>query len=89
MAIYDRWGTGLKILNVATADDVERLEKRKLDAYDRTALRERTYVVARDENALGSHTDRIFHLMYLRADGGLAEIQDEIARLHAPAGTSK
>jgi hypothetical protein len=89
MAIYDKWSYQLKILNIATAEDVERLEGRTPDEHDLNALRLEAYVVARNADALSSHTDRIYHIAYLRADGGIAEILDEIEKLHAPAGAAK
>jgi hypothetical protein len=89
MAIYDRFGRLLEIVKVATAEDVLRLQKTELDAYDHKALSFGFYVVGRDPSVIGNYTDRIYHYGFLRADGGLAEIRDEVAKLKAPAGVVK
>lgn len=77
MAIYGRTGDVVTIVRRAVIADVKALEGRTPDKQDREALKNDSYVVVRNEDG----KKRLYHLAYLRADGGSREITDTIEKL--------
>lgn len=81
MAIYGRSGEPVTIVRRAVLDDVRALDGRTADQQDRDSLKSASYVVVRFEDG----AERLYHLAYLRADDGSAELQvalDAVLRLH-------
>lgn len=78
MSIYGRWGDQVTILRLATVEDVYRSEGRGSDLADRVAVSQDAYLLVRhDDDGSESVTARC----YLRADGGGAEIDAELAKV--------
>lgn len=75
MAIYGRFGHELTIERVATLADIKPLTGRKPDKLDREALSRDSYVIVvhKDDGMRD-----LYHLGYLRADGGWPEISAAI-----------
>jgi hypothetical protein len=73
--IYGRFGQPVQIKRVARINDIKRLENRAPDERDRTALALGSYVVVTD-----NEKERLYHIAYLRADGGSLEIDAAIRR---------
>ena len=71
--IYGRVGQVVTVKRAAVLEDVEKLDGRKPDDQDREALKAGSYVVVEDEG-----TERLYHIAYLRADGGAKEIMDAV-----------
>ena len=75
MAIYGRFGVEIIIKRRAVLGDVQKLDNRKPDKQDREAIKAGSYWVV---DFVGTKDrdgrDRLYHLAYLRADGGIAEI---------------
>lgn len=69
MAIYGRTGQVVEIVRIGTIDDVKALDGRKADKQDRDAIKAGSYVVVSDGGK-----ERLYHLAFLRADGGSQEI---------------
>ena len=68
--IYGRFGNVVTIERMAVLADVKVLDNRRADKHDKAALVAGSYVVVRG-------TDdklRLYHLAFLRADGGSREI---------------
>lgn len=78
MAIYGRLGQEVTIMRKAKLADVEKLDGRKPDKQDREAIKIGSYVVVQD----GDKT-RLYHLAFLRADDGAAEITRALEGLQA------
>lgn len=76
MAIYGRFGVELQIKRRAVLADVQKLDRRKPDKQDRECLEAGVYYVVDFVDAKGpdSH-DRLYHIGFMRADGGLSEIE--------------
>lgn len=74
--IYGRTGNEVKILRRGTLDDVTKLDGRKPDKQDREAIKLDAYFVV---ECFGQ--ERLYHLAFIRADGGAKEIDDEIERV--------
>lgn len=68
--IYGRFGDPVTIVRRAVLADVERLDGRKPDRQDRATLRSGSYVVVRQDDG----EERLYHQVFLRADGGSVEI---------------
>lgn len=88
MAIHDRFGFTVQILRLATPEDVLKLERRKkLDKQDREYLKQGSYLVTKDvasPNGKPMEDPESLNLIFfLRADGGLKEIQETIEALSA------
>jgi hypothetical protein len=83
MAIYGRFGHELTIERMATLADIKPLTGRKPDKIDRESLERGSYVVVvyKDDGKRD-----LYHLGYLRADGGWSEIQ---AAIDASTSTAK
>lgn len=77
--IYGRFGVELTIERLAVLSDVKELDKRKPDKQDKEALANDAYVVVRfnDNGSL-----RLYHVAYLRADGGIKEINEALYAKH-------
>jgi len=75
--IYGRFGEECEIVRKATLADVRKLDNRKPDAQDKEALKNGSYVVIR----FPGDVERLYHLAFLRADGGSLEISEAIAKL--------
>jgi len=67
--IYGRFGNPVTIKRRGTLDDVRKLDGRKPDKQDREALALGSYVVVECDGK-----ERLYHLAFLRADGGIREI---------------
>lgn len=70
MAIYGRAGQRVVIQRLATQEDVRKLEGRKPDKRDKDALKLNALVVASEPDDELS----LYHIAFLRADHGAAEI---------------
>lgn len=77
MAIYGRFGDTVTIVRRAVLSDVMKLDKRRADKTDKKAVDAGSYVVIKQDDG----TERLYHLAYLRADGGAAEITKAIEAL--------
>lgn len=73
--IYGRFGNPVTIRRLAILEDVKLLDKRTPDKADRQAIKQGSYVVICEND---THELRLYHLAYLRADGGSLEIADAI-----------
>jgi hypothetical protein len=80
--IYGRFGDSLTLVRKAVLADVKALDGRSPDAKDRQNLANGAYVVARAED---NGKEYLYHLAYLRADNGLAEIEDALNVLEKEA----
>lgn len=82
--IYGRTGLPVKIARAATIADVEKLDGRKPDKRDREAIRCGCYLVCTypDHPEAG---ERLYHIGFLKADRGAAEISEAIRALDEPA----
>lgn len=76
MAIYGRVGQRVTIKRMGTLEDVRQLDQRRPDKIDREAIRNGSYVVVLDGSL-----ERLYHLAFLRADGGSLEITKAIEAL--------
>jgi hypothetical protein len=73
--IYSRFGMPVTIERKANSvADVRNFDHRKPDQVDRDAIRNGSYVIVRFEDG----KRQLYHLAYLRADGGIAEIMAAI-----------
>jgi hypothetical protein len=72
--IYGRFGNRVTIVRRAVLADVKNLDNRKPDKQDRDALKNSSYVVVRDDDG----REKLYHLAFLRADGGSREITEAI-----------
>ncbi len=90
MAIYSRWGSIINPVRMATEADVKTLDKRKPDKHDRERIRLGMFVVATsaDEKKNVDFVERIHEVAWLRADGGIHEIDEALKplRLTTQAG---
>ncbi len=68
--IYNRWGEPVTIVRRGTLADVTVLDSRKPDQVDRDAVKQGSYWVVVGADGHQS----LYHLGYLRADDGSAEI---------------
>jgi hypothetical protein len=73
MSVYARFGEMVKVLRYATKADVLKLDP-PFDAEAKKNLANKSWVVIEFED----RGERISHLAYLRADGGLKEIMDAV-----------
>jgi len=80
--IYGRWGDPVELLRIGTLADVRTLDNRKPDQRDRNNVDNGAYVVVRQDNG----SEALYHLAYLRADDGLAEISRVLDTLGKEAG---
>lgn len=78
--IYGRFGGEVELVRVGTLDDVRSLDGRKPDKQDREAIDNGSYVVVRRRD---DGKEQLYHLAYLRADGGSLEISAAIEQLPA------
>lgn len=76
--IYGRSGEPCTIVRVGTLADVRTLDNRKPDKTDRAAVESGSYVVVR---FVDDDTERLYHLAFLRADGGSLEVTRAIEGL--------
>jgi len=74
--IYGRGGDPVTIVRVATIGDVKTLDNRKPDKADREAIRCSSYMVV-----LLYGVERLYHIGFLKADGGSREISAAIEAL--------
>lgn len=74
--IYGRTGNEVKILRLAKLEDVPKLDNRKADKQDRERIKI-NYLVIVECFA----KERLYDLAFLRADGGIKEIADEVQRV--------
>lgn len=82
MSIYARFGEDVKVLRYATKADVLKLDP-PFDTEAKKNLKNKSWVVI---EFLDDGRERISHLAYLRADGGLAEIMDALRDAEVPPG---
>jgi hypothetical protein len=74
MAIYTRWGSVVTLVRpITTAEEVEKLDRRKADKHDAERLEYGMYAAARVENDLPDK-ELLVDLGMLRADDGISEI---------------
>jgi hypothetical protein len=83
MAIYGRTGNAVTVVRRAVLEDVKRLDGRKPDKQDREALANDCYIIVK---SFGK--ERLYHIAYLRADGGAKEIDEAIKSSEASAATT-
>lgn len=77
MAIYGRFGVEVRIKRRAVIEDVKRCDNRKPDKQDREAIAAGSYWIVDFVGTKGRDgRDRLYHLAYLRADGGISEIDE-------------
>jgi hypothetical protein len=69
--IYGRSGNVVYVSRRAVLEDVLRIDKRRPDRADKVALAQGSYWIVCDAD---DGRERLYHLAYLRADGGAAEI---------------
>lgn len=74
--IFSRFGAEVEIVRVGSAEDVEKLDRRKPDAHDFERIANDCYLVVRTKD---DGKERVSDVAYLRADGGLREIMDAVA----------
>jgi hypothetical protein len=75
VVIYGRFGDEVTVVRRGTLADVKALDNRKPDKRDRDIVELGGYVVVRQDDGV----ERLYHLAFLRADGGIAEIDTAIA----------
>lgn len=90
MAIYGRFHSEdfpniLIVERMAVLDDIRRLDKRKPDKIDRKAIELGSYVIVREQDGHNAGGERLYHIGYLKADGGWGEISDAIEASKARA----
>ena len=73
--IYGRFGDPVDIVRRGTLEDVKTLDKRRPDKHDRENVERGGYVVVRQDDG----AEVLYHLAFLRADDGIAEIDAAIA----------
>ena len=76
MTIYGRFGDEVTIVRRGELADVEALDHRKPDDQDRRLAEAGSYVVVRRSDG----EEILYHIAYLRADGGAAEILDTLGK---------
>lgn len=74
--IYGRFGDTVTIVRVATLEDVK-VHHGEPDKIDRDALEDGSYVIVKQDDG----KERLYHLTYLRATRGYAEIADTISEI--------
>jgi len=77
--IYGRCHQEVSVVRRATLADVRRLDRRTPDAQDRAEVDAGSYVIVADHGQ-----ERLYHLAFLRADGGSLEIQRAIEAADGP-----
>lgn len=77
MTIYSRFGSEVTLERLAILEDIERLDGRKPDAHDRRRIQDECYIVVR---RVADGRRILADVAYLRADGGLSEIESAILR---------
>lgn len=83
--IYGRFGNRVTIQRLAKLSDIKELDGRKPDKQDREALANDAYVVVSDDyNKL-----RLYHVGFLRADGGSVEISAVVEGCKANGGLAR
>ena len=80
--IYGRFGGRMTIQRMARLSDVKELDGRKPDKQDKAALAADSYVVVSDD----AGKLRLYHLSFLKADGGWAEISAVVMAVKANSG---
>lgn len=83
MSIYNRFGEEVTIVRMGALKDVERLDGRKPDKDDRTAVKNGSYVVVKTSDG----KLQLMHQAYMRATEGSLEISRAIKALKDGAGT--
>jgi hypothetical protein len=83
--IYGRAGTQVVIQRIAVLADVKALDLRKPDKQDRDAIANGSYVVVTD---IANDKLRLYHLAFLRADNGSAEITAVLEAMKANGGVA-
>lgn len=83
MAIHGRfWAHDypnlMSIERIAVIEDVKRLDKRKPDKVDREAIRLGSYVVCKALDGSRAGREELYHIGYLKAEGGWPEIHAAI-----------
>jgi hypothetical protein len=78
--IYGRGGHPVTIKRLAVLSDIRALDFREPDKRDRDALESGSYVVVHVKYKRFDEADLLYHLAFLRADGGSREIT---AAIHA------
>ena len=83
MAIHGRfWADDfpnlLTIERMAVIEDVKRLDKRRPDKVDREAIKLGSYVVVKSHDGTRAGQEELYHIGYLKADGGWTEIHEAI-----------
>lgn len=91
MAIHGRfWADDypnlLTIERVAVLEDVKRLDGRRPDKVDRQAILAGSYVVCKAHDGTRAGQEELYHIGYLKADGGWPEIHDAIEAVKAKEG---
>lgn len=84
MSIYARFGEPVTVLRYATKADVLKMDP-PFDAEAKKALANKSWVVIQFEDGI----ERISHLAYIRADGGLREIMDAVRATEAPGADAE
>lgn len=72
MTVYGRTGDVITLKRIATLEDFPKFETRPLDARDREAFGNLSYVIAEQDDG----TEALYHLAFVRASGGAKEIDD-------------
>lgn len=92
MTIYGRFHCEefkniVTVERMGTLEDVRKLDKRRPDGIDKKAVELGSYVVVKEHDGRNPGQERLYHISYLRADGGWGEISDAIdaAKAKAPA----
>jgi len=88
MAIYSRFGDPCRLVRFATTADVKNYERRRADKQDKARTSEGWRFIAEwtdEAEPTLRGKDFLADIAYLRADGGLAEILDEAAKLEHPS----
>jgi hypothetical protein len=75
--IYGRFGDVVTIVRRGTLEDVKLLDNRQPDVVDRDCVRNSSYVVVKQDDG----EERLYLLGYLKADNGIAEIQDALEKV--------
>ncbi len=83
MTIYGRFHSKefpnvVTVERMGTLEDVKKLDKRKPDKIDKKAVELGSYVVVKERDGRNAGNERLYHVGYLKADGGWAEISDAI-----------
>lgn len=83
MTIYGRFGDKVKIIRTAVLADVQKLDGRNPDKWDKDAVNAGCYVVVKAADHQEDQKERLYAQAFLRADGGSVEIGKAIEEADA------